>query len=296
MAGTRHRVGRAATLVVVAALTLLPISAQALSPAAYPQAGATAEEKEMAKLAKLESSAEKEKGKEEPPGNGDAAPGQNKEEPPGNSGAAPGQNKEEPSSPGDPTEPGGSTDPGGGTDPASSTDPGAVTEPTTAPGVTPNPIAPGPDPEPQGPAPDLSPAAPVSEPPILVGEGPPVLVPSSVVPTQGGLGALDPETLPAHVGAAVAMFEAGDAASGADFPDPVVPAPGPLSSRVVQVLSPALPPPLTDAVAAPFVVAEALVKAMASSGQALVLPVLAAVGALLTPRRRDPYADALEQE
>ncbi len=149
---------------------------------------------------------------------------------------------------------------------------------------------------------DPEPGKPASTHPkgVAVGKGsaPPILTPSGVVPTQGGLGAIDPRSLPVHLGAAVVMFQGGGTAPVVAPPSPTTHSPsGPLSGSLVRALTPVLPPALTNALSAPLVIAEELIEAMAASGQALVVvPLLLGAAGFASSRRRDPFSEALEQE
>ncbi len=148
---------------------------------------------------------------------------------------------------------------------------------------------------------DPEPGKPASTDPkgVAVGKGraPPILTPSGVVPTQGGLGAIDPASLPVHLGAAVVMFQGGDTDPIVVPPSPTTHSPdGPLSGSFVRALTPVLPPGLANALSAPLVIAEALFEAMASSGQALFVPLLLGAAGFASSRRRDPFSEALEQE
>jgi hypothetical protein len=129
-----------------------------------------------------------------------------------------------------------------------------------------------------------------------LGAAPPSLTPSGVTPTQGGLGSIDVRLLPAHLGAAIVMFDQ-DNETLTSIPEPVAAPMGMVSGRLVRELAPVLPPMLVDVVAAPFVVIEALIDAMAASGQALVIPFLAGAAGLMAPgvRRKNLLAEALGQ-
>ncbi len=136
-------------------------------------------------------------------------------------------------------------------------------------------------------------AGPVGVAPGL-GAAPPSLTPSGVTPTQGGLGSIDARLLPVHLGAAIVIFDQNNE-TVASIPEPVAPPMGMVSGRLVRELAPVLPPMLVDVVAAPFVVIEALIDAMAASGQALVIPFLAGAAGLMAPgvRRKNLLAEAL---
>jgi hypothetical protein len=96
-----------------------------------------------------------------------------------------------------------------------------------------------------------------------------------------------------EVGAAFVMLELPD---GDDVVVLVTPAEPPgLSGDLVAALAPVMPPAFVDAVTSPIVILEALLEAMASSGQALVIPFLAAGIGFFLPglRRRDLVAAAV---
>jgi hypothetical protein len=122
------------------------------------------------------------------------------------------------------------------------------------------------------------------------------LTPSGVPPTEGGLGSIDARILPAHVGAAIVMFDQYDEIP-TSIPEQVAAPTGLVSGALVRQLAPVLPPVVMDAVSAPFVVFEALVDAIAASGQALVIPFLAGAAGLMAPglRRKNLLAEALGQ-
>jgi hypothetical protein len=70
--------------------------------------------------------------------------------------------------------------------------------------------------------------------------------------------------------------------------------PAGLSGDLVSVLSPVMPSAFVDTVTSPIVIIEALLEAMASSGQALVIPFLAAgIGFLMPGLRRREILDAV---
>ncbi len=129
-----------------------------------------------------------------------------------------------------------------------------------------------------------------------LGAAPPSLTPSGVTPTQGGLGSIDARVLPVHLGAAIVIFDQNNE-TVTSIPEPVAPPMGMVSENLIRELAPVLPPMLVDVVAAPFVVIEALIDAMASSGQALVIPFLAGAAGLMAPgvRRKNLLAQALGQ-
>ena len=131
---------------------------------------------------------------------------------------------------------------------------------------------------------------------VGLGAAPPNLTPSGVTPTQGGLGPIDARLLPAYVGAAIVMFDQYDEVP-TSIPEPLAAPTGLVSGPLSRGLAPVLPPILMDAVAAPFVLFEALIDAMAASGQALVIPFLAGVAGFFAPglRRKHLLAEALGQ-
>ena len=133
------------------------------------------------------------------------------------------------------------------------------------------------------------------------GNGPPSITPSGVVPTQGGLGSVDAQLLPSHLGAAIVIFYQQDEEEApAPVPAAVVAPPTtnrPVSTSVVRVLTPVLPPVLANGVAAPIMLLEALIEAMAASGQAVVIPLIASGAAFLLPGlRRKSLLDAISAE
>jgi len=129
-----------------------------------------------------------------------------------------------------------------------------------------------------------------------LGAAPPSLTPSGVTPTQGGLGSIDARLLPVHLGAAIVIFDQ-NSETVASIPVPVALPKGMVSENLVREMAPMLPPMLVDVIAAPFVVIEALIDAMAASGQALVIPFLAGAAGLMAPgvRRKNLLAEALGQ-
>ena len=79
------------------------------------------------------------------------------------------------------------------------------------------------------------------------------------------------------------------------MPSPSPPGGG-ISSGIIESLDTVLPPVLTEVVASSLVVFEALLEAMASSGQALVIPLIAGAIGLFAPglRRRERVEDVLD--
>jgi hypothetical protein len=120
----------------------------------------------------------------------------------------------------------------------------------------------------------------------------PGVVSTALLPSPGG--SIDVKLPPAHVGAAIVMFDQIEETSSSATP-PVVAPTGMVSDDLIRGLAPALPPALMDVVAAPFMVLEALIDAMAASGQALVIPFLAGAVGLMAPglRRKNLLAEAL---
>jgi hypothetical protein len=69
-----------------------------------------------------------------------------------------------------------------------------------------------------------------------------------------------------------------------------------LSGGIVSILAPVLPPAFVDAVTSPVVIFEALLEAMLSSGQALIIPFFAgAIGFFLPGLRRRTLMAAVGQ-
>ena len=101
---------------------------------------------------------------------------------------------------------------------------------------------------------------------------------------------MNAQQLPTPLGAAIVLFYQQDN-ERAPFLATVEapPARMPLvSGSVIRVLGPVISPALASVVAAPIVVVEALIEAMAAAGQAVVIPFIAGAVALLSPglRRR----------
>ena len=123
-----------------------------------------------------------------------------------------------------------------------------------------------------------------------------------VVLGLNGLGSVDVKSLPIHLGAAIVLFDQNDhdhnleAAGLASAP--VERPTNKISASIIRTLAPVLPPMAIDVVVAPIVVAEALIEAMASSGQALVIPFLAGAAVLFAPgvRRKDLLAKAIDPD
>ncbi len=123
------------------------------------------------------------------------------------------------------------------------------------------------------------------------------ITPSGIVPTEGGLGSVNAQQLPTPLGAAIVLFYQQDD-ERAPFLATVEapPTPTPLvSGSVIRVLGPMISPALASVVAAPIVVVEALIEAMAAAGQAVVIPFIAGAVALVSPglRRRNLLDAAL---
>ncbi len=122
--------------------------------------------------------------------------------------------------------------------------------------------------------------------------GRPSSTPSGVTPTQGGLGSVDARLLSTHLGAAIVMFDqAGEEL--APITESVEVPMGGVSGSVIRALTSVVPPLLVDLVASPIVVIEALIEAMASSGHALLIPLIAGAAWFLAPGRKDLFAEAL---
>ena len=133
--------------------------------------------------------------------------------------------------------------------------------------------------------------------------GPASITPSGVVPTEGGLGSVDVQQLSAHLGAAIVLFyQQGEEVAPGPQPVEAPPNSGRLvSGSVIRTLAPVISPALARVVAAPIVVVEALIEAMAAAGQAVVIPFIAGALALASPRLRrkgllDAALDDLDKE
>jgi len=111
---------------------------------------------------------------------------------------------------------------------------------------------------------------------------------------EGEVVSIDELLLPTHLSAAMELFDQ-QAEDSSSMPAPVATPTGTVSGSLVRGLAPVLPPLLADVVAAPFVVIEALIDAMAASGQALVIPLLAGAAGFMAPcvRRKHLLAEAL---
>jgi len=107
--------------------------------------------------------------------------------------------------------------------------------------------------------------------------------PGAAAATPHGLGAIDLSAMPSSlVGALAIVDKMGDAAAttSPEMPES-------LSVRLDHILGPAVPPALADAVVSPIVVLQALVAAMTSSSQSLIVPgVVLLLGVGLPGRRR----------
>ncbi len=81
-------------------------------------------------------------------------------------------------------------------------------------------------------------------------------------------------------------------------PEPVERPTNKVSANIIRTLTPVLPPVVVEVVAAPLIVVEALIDAMASSGQALVIPFLAGAAGFFAPgtRRKELLAEALDPD
>jgi hypothetical protein len=106
------------------------------------------------------------------------------------------------------------------------------------------------------------------------------------------------QQIPPHIAAAIVMFSQQD-----EDPAPVVvsveappTSPRVVSGSVIRVLAPVISPALANVAAAPIVVIEALIDAMAAVGQALVIPFIAGAVVILSPglRRRSLIDAALD--
>jgi len=122
------------------------------------------------------------------------------------------------------------------------------------------------------------------------------LSPVGTTPPEGEVVSIDQVLLPTHLSAAMELFDQSGEASNS-IPAPVATPTGMVTGNLVRGLAPVLPPMLVDVVAAPFVVLEALIDAMAASGQALVIPFLAGAAGFMAPglRRKHLLAEALGQ-
>ncbi len=126
------------------------------------------------------------------------------------------------------------------------------------------------------------------------------ITPSGVVPTDGGLGSVNVLEIAPHLGAAIVMFRHQDE----DIAPVVISVEAPptstrvVSGTVIRVLTPVISPALANVIAAPLVVVEALIDAMATAGQAIVIPFIAGAAVLLSPglRRKNLLDAALDGE
>ncbi len=127
------------------------------------------------------------------------------------------------------------------------------------------------------------------------------------IPALNGFGSVDTKSLPVHLGAAIVLFQhddhdqndyGQDLGPAALAPEPTDLPTNKVSATVIRMLTPVLPPVVVEVVAAPLVVAEALVEAMASSGQALVIPFLVGAAGFFLPgrRRKQLLAEALDPD
>ena len=112
----------------------------------------------------------------------------------------------------------------------------------------------------------------------------PSVAPVGATPAEGEV-SIDEVVVPTPLSAAMELFDQPAVASNS-IPEPVAPPMGMASGRLARELAPVLPPLLADAVVAPIVVIEALIDAMAASGQALVIPLLAGATGFIAPRVR----------
>jgi hypothetical protein len=122
----------------------------------------------------------------------------------------------------------------------------------------------------------------------------PVFLPAPVTTGAagtGGFASIDVGELPTHLRNAVMLFDQ-DNDDIVLQPPPAVAPQTAVSSSVIHTLAPVLPPALTAVVTSPIVVLEALIDAMASSGQALVIPFIAGLLGFFTPGVRRKYSIA----
>ena len=126
-----------------------------------------------------------------------------------------------------------------------------------------------------------------------------------MTPALRGLGSVDTTSLPVHLGAAIVLFQHDDhdqtgysqhLGAAALAPEPTEHPTNKVSASIIRTLTPILPPVAVDVVVAPLVVVEALIEAMVSSGQALVIPFLAGAAGFFAPglRRKKLLAQALD--
>ena len=104
----------------------------------------------------------------------------------------------------------------------------------------------------------------------------------------GGFDSIDTASLPVALGAAVTMFD--QAVIKIETVSAPIPVGGRwLSRSLTRVLPSVLPPLVRDLIVSPIVTLEALFQALVASGQALVVPVVAAgtAGLFGSHRRRD---------
>ena len=113
---------------------------------------------------------------------------------------------------------------------------------------------------------------------------------------------VDPETLPDHVGAAVVMFiaESGneDGAIGnapIDIVTEAMPDGSTPSGSMLDLLGPLVPPQLGVVLTSPFLVLESVLAALASTGEAVIIPFVAGGLALVLPSRRPVLFDGDER-
>jgi hypothetical protein len=257
MRSLRHRLGRFAVGFLVGALVLLPVTAHA-TPATTPdevESAAAWKDKDDKKEEKAEKKEEK------------AEKAEKKEESPGNSGSAPGNSTESDDAPGNSANaPGQSQE--GDVRVALPDEDDAAEAVVVVPAPIERPVAATPAPRPQV-----------------------VAAPSTV--GLGGFASVDLDHLPTHLSAAVMMFDQ-DEGAASPLAVPVTAQNG-VSGNVIHTLAPVLPPALRSVVTSPIVVFEALIDAMASSGQALVIPLFAALFGFFSPslRRRHSLDDAI---
>lgn len=114
--------------------------------------------------------------------------------------------------------------------------------------------------------------------------------PGAAAASPRGLGSVDRSDLPTSLVGALAIVDRVDQARPAASPEAVET----LSVRLDHLLGPAVPPALADAVVSPIVVLQALVAAMTSSSQSLIVPgAVLLLGLGLPGKRRRHFHRAL---
>jgi len=109
-------------------------------------------------------------------------------------------------------------------------------------------------------------------------------------PPATGLAAIDTTVMPRSVAGAVGLMTSREVVMPVMTPEPAA---GIISRGLERVLSPVLPPEVVRVVASPVVIFEALVEALASSGQALIIPGIAFLFGFGVPGVRRRVDDAL---